>query len=145
MHLCECGCGKASPIYNQSNKNRGMVKGMPARFLKGHSRWKRKPFETRYNQFLSNNRHRKDTTLTYKQFFEFTKINDCHYCGGPIDWSNTMRYNLDRKDNSKGYSKENVVVCCKLCNYLKADKFTYDEFLIIGHAVRQVVFKRIHG
>ena len=38
----------------------------------------------------------------------------------------SAKYNLDRKDNSIGYSKNNCVVCCSTCNYIKGDKFTYE-------------------
>ena len=34
--LCECGCGRPAPIAQETRKNRGMVKGQPMRFLKGH-------------------------------------------------------------------------------------------------------------
>lgn len=36
MKLCECGCGEAAPVYNQSHTARGIVKGQPARFIQGH-------------------------------------------------------------------------------------------------------------
>lgn len=35
--LCMCGCGEIAPIYNQTNKSRGIVKGEPAKFIKGHN------------------------------------------------------------------------------------------------------------
>ena len=34
--LCECGCGKPAPIAVASNFTRGVVKGQPLRFIKGH-------------------------------------------------------------------------------------------------------------
>ena len=64
---------------------------------------------------------------------DFTKINNCHYCGDDILWvkhtgTGQHRYNLDRKDSNKGYSKDNCVVCCKKCNYMKGSEFSYEEF-----------------
>lgn len=35
-------------------------------------------------------------------------------------------------NNSTGYSKENCVVCCSVCNTFKSDKFTYTEMLKLG-------------
>lgn len=32
------------------------------------------------------------------------------------------------KDNSKGYTLENVVTCCKFCNYAKHTS-TYEDFI----------------
>lgn len=36
--LCECGCGLPTTINKLSNKGKGLVKGQPNRFLKGHRR-----------------------------------------------------------------------------------------------------------
>ena len=35
--LCECGCGQATRITPANDRSKGWVKGMPLRFLKGHS------------------------------------------------------------------------------------------------------------
>jgi hypothetical protein len=70
--------------------------------------------------------------ITYEQFVFLTQIGICHYCGEPnIVWdanSSNRKSNLDRKDNTKGYTFDNVVVCCKDCNLMKRDWFSYDEF-----------------
>lgn len=141
--LCKCGCGKEAPIYTETHRARGIVKGKRARYIRGHS-GRKAPFLARYNAMVNNNNYqgRCKVYLTYEEFLEFTKINECHYCGTPIDWSKTTAYNLDRKDNTKDYYKENCVVCCKLCNQIKSRWFTYEEFLIIGHAIRTVLWRR---
>lgn len=49
----------------------------------------------------------------------------CAYCGRGI-----KVLALDRVDNSKGYTKENVVQCCKWCNFTKGTgsvKFFYNQ------------------
>lgn len=63
----------------------------------------------------------------------------CHYCGekasnymnhtNKIGKSNgAIHYNgLDRVDNTRGYTIDNVVPCCKYCNNAKW-KLTVDEF-----------------
>lgn len=38
MKCCECGCGRAVPLYAQTVRSRGWVRGEPARFVKGHNR-----------------------------------------------------------------------------------------------------------
>lgn len=44
---CQCGCGQTAPIYNQTNKARGIVKGESARYVRGHSSFKPPtPYET---------------------------------------------------------------------------------------------------
>jgi hypothetical protein len=36
MKLCECGCGKPTPLARDNNATMGYVKGQPMRFRKGH-------------------------------------------------------------------------------------------------------------
>lgn len=60
---------------------------------------------------------------------------NCYYCGGDPSNKMTVRYNddvllyngLDRVDSSIGYTKKNVVPCCKLCNQAK-NNLTKQEF-----------------
>lgn len=60
----------------------------------------------------------------------------CHYCGRAPEtkhherWSHgTFVYNgIDRKDNSRGYTPDNVVSCCRRCNRAKYT-MGYEEFL----------------
>jgi hypothetical protein len=139
--FCFCGCGEMAPIYtSDTHLKRGIVKGERARFIRGHNGRKR-PFEFKYNQFVNAVNHAIKVhaiDLSYEDFLVYTKTTTCHYCGEFIDWENNVRYNLDRKDNEKGYSKENCVVCCKFCNWLKGNKFTYEEFILLVPALRQI-------
>lgn len=79
-------------------------------------------------------------------FEDFLKLSQlpCHYCGAlpsnktkihkndtlSEEWkSGTFIYNgLDRIDNSKNHALDNVVTCCKNCNYAKRHR-SYDEYL----------------
>lgn len=61
--------------------------------------------------------------------------NSCHYCGGNL---NEHGSGLDRMDNSKGYIKGNVVPCCKDCNTLKSNKFTYSEMMKISKVLKVI-------
>jgi len=66
--------------------------------------------------------------LTREQFFKITQL-QCHYCNavpssvcGTSDLWSWLTYNgVDRRDNSKGYTLENCVPCCKICNLAKRD------------------------
>lgn len=73
--------------------------------------------------------------LTKEQVKEII-LKPCFYCG--VKYSNNfgdkhgfnggIKYNgLDRIDNSKGYTLENVVPCCKACNISKNDR-AIDDF-----------------
>jgi hypothetical protein len=38
IKLCECGCGSAAPLYKGMNQRKGILRGRPARFVKGHNK-----------------------------------------------------------------------------------------------------------
>ena len=57
---------------------------------------------------------------------EFSKLvaEPCMYCG-----ESKLRRGIDRVDNKKGYTKDNSVPCCKLCNYMKRN-ISVEDFLL---------------
>lgn len=73
---------------------------------------------------------------------------NCHYCGikegdfirmwGVFYKTRGKRLELERKDNEKGYTLENCVLACAICNNAKSNKFTYEEFKKIGKAIKEV-------
>jgi hypothetical protein len=66
--------------------------------------------------------------LTKEEFRELTK-GTCYYCDSPPNNTKKGIYNngpyiysgIDRIDNTKGYSIDNCVSCCSICNYMKRD------------------------
>ncbi len=73
-------------------------------------------------------------TLDGVLFRELTQA-QCSYCGSAPNSRSRARsgeiyiYNgIDRKDNTVGYTPENCVTCCGVCNYMKADH-SVDFFL----------------
>lgn len=60
----------------------------------------------------------------------------CVYCG------DTKRLGLDRIDNSKGHTKDNVVVCCYDCNVARGNNFSYEEMMVLGKTIKQIKTKR---
>lgn len=72
--------------------------------------------------------------LTKEQLQKLTSSN-CFYCGLSPDKSNQSyeySYNgIDRKDNNQGYIETNSISCCKDCNYIKGDRLSYDEMLLL--------------
>ncbi len=119
---------------------------------KARERLSKRPYESLYNTFYAKSRVTagKEVSLTYAEFLEFVKTTKCHYCGDKVFWTkfnlsiNGSSYNLDRKDNTKGYSKENCVVCCKRCNKGKSDIFNDEEWLAIAKFIQRnpKIFKR---
>lgn len=98
------------------------------RTIKG--RWKR----TRWRA----ERRGHEFALTLEQFIALVGPNRCHYCAGPLPVAGTA---LDRVDNTKGYTFDNVLPCCTECNQIKSSVLDRDEMEIVG-AVRRVLRKR---
>jgi hypothetical protein len=66
----------------------------------------------------------------------------CHYCNGEL---NPTGCGLDRKDNEIGYLTENVVPCCKECNIIKNQFFTYKEMLLLSMTIKKIKKERSHS
>lgn len=98
------------------------------------------PFEASYNELINRyDHHKKDVTITYKEYYELCKNVNCHYCNDNLnrkpytkfkgkDVPNSRAYMLDRMDNRIGYTKDNVVNCCWKCNAAKGDRYSYEEW-----------------
>jgi hypothetical protein len=138
---CLCACGKKSDKPTTGDLLRGRTKGC------GCSRegLRKRPYEHLLTKLKREAKHRSlEATLTYEDFFYFTDKVKCHYCDTTLLWEKygngscpvKGRYNLDRKDNAKGYSKDNCVVCCGICNQIKSDRFTYEQMLQIGLLIK---------
>jgi len=79
----------------------------------------------------------------------------CHYCRikegdfipiwGSFYGGKTRgrKLEIDRKDNNKGYTEENCVLACAICNNAKSDKFTDEEFRKLGRVIREIWLKRV--
>ena len=66
-----------------------------------------------------------ECTIDFETYLEITKDGVCFYCKKEI--AETMGHRLDRKDNAKGYTPENVVPCCAACNRMKSTVLSFDE------------------
>lgn len=108
---------------------------------KGKRKQRDRSSTQRYNQLRSKaKRSGRELAITQDQFIDIVK-NTCIYC--KRDMKNTTGHCLDRKDTSLGYTMENAVPCCGLCNQVKMGFFTFDEMMrVIAPAVRQVLDER---
>lgn len=112
------------------------------------------PYAHIYNELSrSHSNHRGiEVTMTLEEFLDIIAIHKCHYCEDDVIFHKHSRdsegnhlsraYQLDRKENSIGYTKDNCVVCCWECNRLKSDRFTYDEFILLSPALKQIMNNR---
>jgi hypothetical protein len=67
--------------------------------------------------------------LSLEQYSNLLAPGTCFYCSGAL---NETSIGLDRVNNSKGYSIENVVACCKECNRIKGPSLTCSEMIEIA-------------
>jgi len=142
IFLCECSCGsitckktvevRGSHLRSGNSTTCGGWRGF---------NFRKRPFESVYHRIMNYKAMKKEgSTLTYEEFLEFTKQPACFYCGGALKWQpyeSNQNYNLDRKDNNKGYTKENCAVCCKTCNYAKGNRYTFEEWVAMTKALRE--------
>ena len=56
-------------------------------------------------------------------------LDNCYYCGNETD-KNIELNGIDRKNNKVGYTKENTVSSCKMCNMMKGDE--HDDITFIN-------------
>ena len=137
--LCKCDCGKNTIIRGISlrsgkTKSCGCSKGKYIRSA-NKLRLGLAMMRKMLNNYKQNAKIRGyDFNLTKKQFLKLTK-QDCYYCGAKPNNIQKSEYHngdflyngLDRIDNNKGYTIDNVVPCCKICNHAK-NNLTLEEF-----------------
>lgn len=94
-----------------------------------HSRMDLRPYIRQYKALVRGGIGKKNptyVTLTYEEFLEFVD-DPCYYCGDVVQRDkyeyqkrgDRGQYCIDRLDNTKGYTKDNCVACCSLCNRMK--------------------------
>jgi hypothetical protein len=66
--------------------------------------------------------------------------NPCTYCGGVLGMAGV---GLDRADNARGYTLDNVRPCCGECNRIKSNVFTYEEMRVIGSVIADIKRARL--
>ena len=103
---------------------------------------RKNPFSL-YSTIKRNARIRKlELSITRDEFKEWwlSQEQKCIYCDIPIerlvigDYGKKLarRLSIDRADNSRGYIKDNLVLACLKCNFIKSNLLTFDEMREIG-------------
>ena len=86
----------------------------------------------------SDKRSGRTNDLT-KDFVALTINRDCFYCGETL-----LRMSLDRVDNSKGHTMDNVIPACVRCNYIRKD-MPYDAWIVVAVGMRQAREQGLFG
>lgn len=138
--LCKCDCGNHTTPQG-SNLKYGDTKSCGCLQKEMASKAGQLPegIAARNKVIVShkNNAKRKniEQALTDKQIIAIHKRN-CHYCGAlpsntisGAECNGSYTYSgIDRVDNNKGYTTDNSVPCCAICNHAK-NNLTYNEFM----------------
>jgi hypothetical protein len=143
IYECVCNCGNVI-VSEGSDVKVGKIKSCGClKFKTTQENCAKNPFARIKKQIYNNykNKSKKRNlpfTLTEQEFNDMLDDN-CYYCGTePLNSSivrnlvngvYNYRYNgIDRKVNELGYTKENAVTCCKICNIAKHN-LTEEYFL----------------
>ena len=148
---CRCYCGKIgefdkSEVVTKRTKSCGCLQRFTAKFGNTSigNRTRLPAGESSFNSLLltykrSAVKRGYAFTLSREEFRRITKM-PCHYCGVPpyhktcygrtrTHYNGYYIYNgIDRVNNTLGYEPNNVVACCKICQYAKRD-MTVGEFI----------------
>lgn len=91
----------------------------------------------KYSALKAASKHRGvEFNLTIEEYIQLTKgLRNCAYCGNTLQIKKGSGF--DRKDNTKGYFKENIADCCFDCNKLKSNKYSVEETKVMVRALNE--------
>lgn len=93
----------------------------------------------KYRDYSRLDLNKFNTTLDFTKDELKNILNDkCYYCG-----DDKSKMGLDRIDNNKGHTLDNVVVCCELCNMTRGDRYSVEEMLLLGEVIKKIKYTRI--
>ena len=136
---CICKCGKityacTSHLHNGNKKGCGCLIFGPRKTRMPNNLALKNVILKTYKRAAEKRKH--EFNLTNDEFFDLIQQN-CFYCGhhpstsGPKYfeyYDNSFKYNgIDRKNNNEGYTLNNCVPCCFVCNHAKS-KMTLKQF-----------------
>lgn len=97
-----------------------------------------------------------DLLMTHEQFLAWVRSAErkCAYCGLKEEdvpkvgmktqiGLDLQTLGIDRIDSTKGYSGDNIVLCCFACNKAKGNVFSSGEMEIIGKGIAEVWTRRL--
>ena len=135
---CKCDCGNLCSIWG-NKLNRGETRTCGCR-MTGYKTNRRNFIKNR--EYLRLKRRHKYKNFNVNDFFTYEEYQEkalmkCYYCGSAgspkkdnrstcvnkdrISKDVLILSGIDRIDSSLGYTKDNTVPCCHVCNSLKRD------------------------
>lgn len=145
---CKCDCGQETIVYGVHLIHKKTTSCGCYNKEQTRNKLSKNPFLGTYNRLLNAaKRTNRECSITYEDYLAYTKIPTCTYCNHPLKWIPYKRrkdpdayagYNLDRKDNAVGYTNENCVACCSVCNHIKGKVLSYSEMLKLGPIIGEI-------
>ena len=99
---------------------------------------KNNPIAVQWACYRTNAKKRNLSFELEREVFENLLLSKCTYCG----LENC--FGIDRKDNSKGYTKENSTPCCKICNLAKRE-LSIEDFLSWVSRISNYQQRKLNG
>lgn len=128
---CRCKCGKERTVLGRLLRqgivsNCGCTKGK-----KRQSFWPKFEYAQTFNAYRSRAKQKGIAfELSKEQFLEML-LSACYYC------RSTIEIGVDRKNSTVGYTPQNSVPACRICNYGK-NKSTEEEFVAYINRIRDL-------
>ena len=120
--------------YYEKNKERGRIRShLPQEF---------------FRPILYRAKKRNLECMTKEEFIDWynNQKRECHYCKRSeeeackqtVNGRKFGRLSIDRKDNTRGYILNNIVLACFRCNGIKSAYYTEQEMLQFGAIVNKI-------
>lgn len=140
--LCQCDCGKFKNVKGidlkgpHGTRSCGCLNSERLARL-AQSRRAKDPWVSEcHHYYLGATKRGLCWSLTVQEFKDMV-LSVCHYCGAPPNQKchvaelvekGVSKQGIDRKDPAHGYTIENSVPCCAICNFAKLS-FSYVDFI----------------
>lgn len=121
--VTSCGCKKVGPKIKQNSEH---CKNIIFQRLKQRCK-----------------KYKRDLNISKEELYTLSQMS-CFYCGligsnSAITKYEELKYNgLDRIDNDGGYTKDNVLPCCKYCNILRSNILTVSETQMVVCYIKKI-------
>ena len=129
LWLCRCSCGNEKVVLGKLLR-KGSARSCGCS-TKRKSFWPKYEYAMMFNSYRSRAKAKKMAfTLGREQFLQLLS-SPCRYCGSRID------VGVGRRNSKEGYTMENSVSACRICNYGK-NTGTEEDFLAYIDRIRKL-------
>jgi len=119
--------------YKNTPKGKEIQAACQARYANTEKAW-----SSLKNLFTRAKACAKQRNKEFSLDFEQYKIlieQSCYYCNNLLSTGKNRGIGLDRIDNNRGYTIDNVVRCCNFCNQIRGDNLTVDEMKQVSNLI----------